>query len=572
MKVDEWGGNCGQEPDFPGRDELGAAEDVIRAMAKSCKTLRMYPSNNPVLVGFIVDLYQKTAAYIARFGELRLDVQPFSLSFKGCRLYENDNPKESLAFRMFSDGILVVSFYEGLSELELVAFLEIVVFERQGNSDDDIVTLLWKSDTPHVCCLLKEDFVTRDCFEDESPVYSSQQGRMDHIRAYLDAAPPPVPTAIPQHLLMLTGGERAWLRNAVRAEELRDPLDDVIYILSATLAGVKDPGIFAAFAEIMVKLTGNMFLAGDLRNVIRLARFMSQLVNLGNITPEQRWQISKALGEILSERTIPVLQQTVDGSDLLEHKELKELLTIFGSPALPAICELLGRVEKLKMRKVIIDVLIEIGGATPERFVPFLADPRWYLVRNMVLVLSRLGTPASLELIVGLASHKEPRVRREVLNFLEKSPDLKAKPYLLRFFKDESSALRIRAAQILAREQARFAFEPLLALIGADGFKSKSLAEKTALFEALGELSSGRVVPLFREMLLKKYWFNASGQKDSVTCAVAGLMKVKDGSARQTLDEVCTHKNFRIRMLVAESMAVVATKSKERVAPSGRWW
>ena len=572
MKVEVKENRCRQEVDLPERDELNAAEDVMRAMVKSCKALRMYPSNNPVLIGSIADLSDKMATQFERFGDFRLDVQQFSLSFKGCRLYENTNPKESLAFRMFSDEILVVSFSAGLSAYELSSFLQIVGSEQQGDSDDDIVTSLWQSDTPHICCLLKENFVARDCFENEDFVYSSQQGRMDHIRACLHAAPAPVPTAIPQHMLMLTGGESAWLRNAVRAEELRDPLDDVVYILSATLAGVKDPGIFAAFAEIMVKLAGNMFLAGDLRNVIRLVRFMDQLVNLGNIKPEQRWWISKALGAILSERTIPVLQQTLDGSDLIDHKELKELLTIFGRAALPAICELLGRVEKLKMRKVIIDVLIETGGDTPELFVPFLADPRWYLVRNMVLVLSRLGTPASLELIVGLVSHKEPRVRREVLNFLEQSRDLKAKPYLLRFFKDESSALRIRAAQILAREQAGFALDPLLALIGADEFKARSLAEKTALFEALGELSSGRVVPLFREMLLKKYWFNTSGQKDSVTCAVAGLMKMKDGLARQTLDEVCNHKNFKIRMLVAESMAVVAIKSKKGTAPSGRWW
>jgi HEAT repeat protein len=547
-----------QPPEDPSSEEISSAIDVMLAMVRTAKGMRIYLPNNPMLIRFAEELNSKMAAHMARFGEFKLDVETFALLYHGTEVYQNEDLKESMAFRMHSDGIRVLIFSPGLEERELTIFLEIVGFERPSLRDDDIVTRLWERSLPHIRYLLEEDFIEISGMDEGGAGRASQQEALSEIFAILASSPHLAPRMVPTHLLMLTGEEANWLRKAKQADALRNPLDDVINILSAVLAGSKDPDTFKDFTDITVNLTVNMFLAGEIGHVLRLVRFMDQLLTLGSIPPEQRALIARALAGILSEKTLQVLQETIDGGETVSHEELKELLLVFGLPSLSAICELLGRVEKLKMRKVIIEVLIELGKDNPEVFTPFLSDSRWFLVRNVVLVLSLLGTPVALRMIVGLISHKEPRIRKEVLGFLERCTEPKARAYIVKFLRDESSALRIRALQILARERLTFALKPILALTTADDFKTKDIAEKKAIYEALGELGSQQMIPLFRDMLLKKTWFKRATQKESAMCAVAGLLKVRDKAALELLEEARNHSNVEIRAIIAQAIEAVA--------------
>lgn len=529
-----------QLPGAAGKQELASATQVMIAMTKTSKALRIYLPNNPVLIGFIEELNAKMTAHLARYGEFDLEVEPYTLRYNGSDIYENPDAKESLASRLFADGIRTLLFQPGVDARELTAFLGIVGFEGLTR-DDDIVTQLWERDLPHIRYLLEEDFIEAHLVEELS-VPGSQQESISRVYQALSGQFPPQPRMIPKHLLMLTGEEEKWLRTAKQVEARRNALDDVVNILSAILAGVKDQEIFRDFLDIIGNLTNNMFLAGEVGHALRLIRFMDQLRNLSSAPPAKRKLLAQAIAGVLSDSAIQVLQETLDGGETVTHEELKELLHIFGLPCLGGICELLGRVEKLKMRKVIIEVLVELGRDNPAVFAPFLSDPRWYLVRNVVLVLSLMGSPAALEMIVGLISHKEPRIRREVLGFLERSGDSKAKSYLVKYLRDESDALRIKALQVMAREKLPFALKPILALTTAEDFGAKDLAEKKAVYEALGEIGSTEMLPLFREMLLKNYWFQKSAEKEATTLAVAGLARVRGNAALELLEEARIQK------------------------------
>lgn len=549
--------NAYRELEPPAADELASANDILLSMVRTSKGLRIYLPNNPVLIKFVEELTAKMVRHMERFGDFRLEVEHFALSYKGTCVYRNNDPKESIAFRIHADGIGALLFTRGLERQELTVFLEIVGFERPSYQDDDIVTQLWEKNLPHIVYLLEEDFVEVDLEEEESERVS-QQPAISRIHAALAQKAPVPPPAMPKHLLVLSAEEADWLRKAKQAEAKRNPLNDVLNILSAVLAGTKDRAIFADFIEIVAKLTGNMFLAGDMAHALRLVRFLDKLQKVGNLRPEQRELVTAALAGVLSERSVEVLQEVLDGGDSVSSEDLRELLRILGLPALASICELLGRVEKLKVRKVIIEVLVDLGLDDPQVFAPFLSDARWYLVRNVVLVLSLMETDVALEMIVGLVSHKEARIRKEVLGFLERSADPKAKTYILRFLRDESSALRIKALQILAREKLSYALKPALALIAAQDFKDKELAERKAVYETIGELGCEQMLPMFREMLLKKRWFGKGVDRDRVICAVAGLAKIRKPAALELLEEARKQRNIELRGLVEQAISAHA--------------
>jgi HEAT repeat protein len=183
-----------------------------------------------------------------------------------------------------------------------------------------------------------------------------------------------------------------------------------------------------------------------------------------------------------------------------------------------------------------------------------------------VLVLSLIDAPVALEMIVGLISHKESRIRKEVLSFIERSPDPKAKNYLLKFLRDESSAIRIRALQILGRGKLSFALEPTLALTVADDFKTKDLAEKKVVYETIAELGAEQMIPLYRDMLLKKQWFKKNVDKNTAICAVAGLLKIRNEESLRLLEEARKQHTLEIRGVIDHAISIMSTVSE---APFG---
>jgi len=366
--------------------------------------------------------------------------------------------------------------------------------------------------------------------------------------------------------MTLNEEEAVFLRKAREAEEIRKPLDEVVQILTSILIGEKDPGSFGDFLGITAKLTDDLANGGEIIYALSLIRFLGNLATNENIPPSNRAMIETVLGGILSERTMKVLVRTIDDTDLITPEALLELLHLFGRPSLTKICGLLAQVEKMKMRKVIIQVLIDIGHDTPEVFYPYLADQRWFVVRNMLFILTKIGNPAALDHVVQLISHKEPVVRREVFNFLEKIPDVKAKNYLVKFLRDESSAIRIRALQVLASTGSSFALKPISAIAASEQFVEKELVEKKTVYEAMGTLGSDQMIPLFREMLMKKYWFNKVKEKESVICAVSGLIRVRSEAAVKLLEEARAVKGDELRGVITEALESISAGNLKNVA------
>jgi HEAT repeat protein len=167
-----------------------------------------------------------------------------------------------------------------------------------------------------------------------------------------------------------------------------------------------------------------------------------------------------------------------------------------------------------------------------------------------------------------LISHKEPRIRKEVLSFLETIPDPKAKTYIMKFLNDENSAIRIRAMQTLAAARFAPALKMVSALTSTKDFEERDSAEKRAVYETLGELGSDQMVPLFREMLLKKFWFNKAKEKESVFYAIAGLRKIRTEAALQLMEEASAGKSDEAKAMITQAIkAIAAELAKSSTAP-----
>ncbi|HEX8960742.1 MAG TPA: HEAT repeat domain-containing protein, partial [Geobacteraceae bacterium] len=276
-----------------GKEEVTLATEVMLAIVKTSKGFRMYLPNNPLLVRFVEELKGKLGRHLSLYGDYKLDIDQFELRYRGKTVYENRDPKESMAFKMYSDGIRFLIFSEGVAEYELCEFLEIVGKDRPTDLDDDIVTLLWEKNLPHLTYILAEDFLEFDS-TGGSHAPESQQEKIAGIYRSISSAnvPSPSPMLIPQKILTLTDEEADWLRKARDAEEKKKPLDEVIQIITSILVGEKDPAMFGEFLEIMAKLTENLANAGEIKYTFSLVRFLGNLAKNENISSSNRGMIA----------------------------------------------------------------------------------------------------------------------------------------------------------------------------------------------------------------------------------------------------------------------------------------
>lgn len=549
------------------KEEIALATSIVQVMVKSAKGIRMYQANSPLLGRFFEELTEKMSSMLSLYNEYKLDVDQFELKYKGCSVYENSDTSESMAFRMYSDGIRSIIFSEGIDELELREFLDIVNMSSSGSLDDDMVTRLWDKGLPHFTYLLEDDFQ-----EIDRQIDNQLTGLATKVTLPPACLADPFSCAtqlqaLPQQLYSMSAADMTDLQALLAVDENLRSREEMARILSSILSGVQEPELFTAFLDIYLKVTRNLFLSGETEFSLKMFTFLYRRTTAKEPSAEKRQQVLAALGKFWTHETGKGLCKIIDTTDVISTDELKNLSIMIGQTAPSALCELLGMVEKMKMRKVLIETTTEIARENPQILGTYLSDSRWYLVRNVMFILTQIKDSTLLDQVIVLITHRDQRVRKEVLKYLIAVPEPRAKPYLLKFLRDESSALRIMALQLIGRTRLLVALKPISDFVETVDFEKMGLSEKKAVYEALGELGGRKMLPRFQGMLTKKFLFQKNKEKEAVLCAVAGLQKISGEETLKLLEDALHSKGHEFREVIKNAITVV---SHRKDAPASR--
>ncbi len=149
---------------------------------------------------------------------------------------------------------------------------------------------------------------------------------------------------------------------------------------------------------------------GDPESALTWLRAVSDTGSLANPSEGRAFQaLHKAVGVDVAAGLAEILHATPES---VEGAELLHRLTPHVTDHL---IELLGSEEDHGRRRELLVMVGEVSRDDPTRVVAHLDDSRWYLVRNLVLVLGRCEHPEVVRHIEALATHLDDRVRREAL-------------------------------------------------------------------------------------------------------------------------------------------------------------
>ncbi|MBW2123250.1 MAG: HEAT repeat domain-containing protein, partial [Deltaproteobacteria bacterium] len=262
------------------------------------------------------------------------------------------------------------------------------------------------------------------------------------------------------------------------------------------------------FEEIISTILGILdasLRAGDFHGAVRVLKKFYRCLHVAGFDETQKRQIRKAIFEAGNESRVHAVHEGVKSSEEQDFDGLAEYIALLQRNAVPHLCRLLGELEGSKPRRIVSDALAELGKTSVSVFGAFLDDHRWYLARNMVYILGRIGKRECFPYLEKALDHPDPRVRREAVQAIPAvTSKEEAIAHLTRKLDDPDSKIRSIACLQLARVGKKEALRPLLDRVVSKAFRKRETREARLFLQALGLVGSDEAVPVLLRILMKK--------------------------------------------------------------------
>lgn len=184
-----------------------------------------------------------------------------------------------------------------------------------------------------------------------------------------------------------------------------------------------------------------------------------------------------------------------------EHQnEIRTLMLHIGRPCVTALLGTLADEQNRVRRQFFMGVVTEMGTAARDEIIERLHDPRWYVVRNLVILLRGMNDPQVLRPLGTLVGHPHPRVQLEVMKTFLHYGDVRADRYLLKELEHSELQRRMNAV-LLARQSRSSEVSARLLQMLEEGLSEAEFELKTSLIRSLGQMADPATLPRLEKFL-----------------------------------------------------------------------
>ena len=228
-------------------------------------------------------------------------------------------------------------------------------------------------------------------------------------------------------------------------------------------------------------------------------------------------------------------------------------LELWGKDQFPAIRELIGRVglpfagplmdrlaeeATMSRRRLLIECLQKIGARAVAAIVARLQDPRWYLVRNLVILLREIDDPSALPALARLFGHPHPKVQAEVMRALLHFQDPEAERYLLQELDSRDPAILLNAARLAAGSCNSDIACRLAELLNDRSNAEQELALKSTIIKTLAEIGCVEVLPELADFIEARSLFTSAPLQRLKVEAATSLARYADPEALKIAERI----------------------------------
>jgi HEAT repeat protein len=224
-----------------------------------------------------------------------------------------------------------------------------------------------------------------------------------------------------------------------------------------------------------------------------------------------------------------------------------------GETAIDLGTTVMARAAKARSRAAATTMLCYLCNDKPDLLSPYLADERWYVVRNTVFILGQIGGEEVVELLRFASAHPDARVRRQVVVSLANVPPEARLPLLSTQLNTKDLRLLATTLNVMARHRAPETLRTLVRQIMAPNFEARGDAHQRLIFNAIAEMGDDSAVPALTALVQKGGWFaRVTPQRQA---AAQALFKIGTEKALAVLEEGIRSSHEAIRQVCLEAMA-----------------
>ncbi|MEO8503435.1 MAG: hypothetical protein ABI609_06015 [Acidobacteriota bacterium] len=205
--------------------------------------------------------------------------------------------------------------------------------------------------------------------------------------------------------------------------------------------------------------------------------------------------------------------------------EVARLIERLGSPALRHLLGQLSEEQDRSLRHRILGVLSALGDAVVPEATLLLQDSRWFVVRNMIVLLRTVGDQSALPALRRLAEHGDLRVRMEAIKSLLASDPQVPGELLARAMQDPDPTLAESAIGLVATYGIVQAVQPLLGLLAKPDRLGRRRSVRLRALRTLGVLADPAALPELDRLYLRERWFGRPPAEERLAAfrALAGF-------------------------------------------------
>ena len=549
----------------PADPELVSVKRLLTLLDKTAKSSRTYGSANPVAQKFFQELFEGLTAHLATYSKLAFLVQRSELYFNGAVVYrsEQDSSNESVAFKLYADGIRELAFLEGLAAEDLSFLLDSLWGSLDSEEDDDdIVTRLWSKDLSTITIVTAEEVAKASTGGDvfALPTAGMMEAGESNLRDLLDqeqakarkesgpgvdvsSASGDKPTKKAGRFQSghvgyeVSEQELAELAQEIEAESARDTMTYLLDMLTAILASEKSPVILTKLLDLWGNVLDSLAAQGKwtvLDSILGLLQAAAEVrPDLGD---DHKKQLAALLDNLGRPERMKMIETYLNKFPDATTEGLPAVLLAMTPVAVSALCTLLANLEAPAHQAIAAEAIETLAKDQPDHVLRGLSDRRPRYVKNLLAILLKWNNPRFADAVEKLVRYPDIQVRKEVVRaigiFRPKGNGMK----LVAFLNDSEESVRFAALKLLMTGQYKVPYSTWSPLVSADIFMDRALGEKRAVFQAMRATSSDEVIPFFESLITERSWTNRQKKEELAVLAAETLGKLPTPAALTVLE------------------------------------
>lgn len=512
-------------------DDIRQAKEIIQALLKAKKTIRMYPENNPIYIKTLDDTFSKFDDFFDLRDEFSLKIRQYEILFDSEQIYHNPEKEDNLALFFFKDGLRELKFKKGLTKEELEEFLKIMVvdFDREF-VDDDIVTLLWEKDFQNIKYSADEAFLTDDAdYEAEALRQIGEDAPKpdELLKAYSDAFIAEDISDI--SIVNLTDRDLNMLVKEID-RDTEDKAGKLTEILFEMLPYTDNKPEYEDICRFIKEIIIYSIKHKDLKTFLSIIRRVSATTKNTAVNNSIKNQLSLMLATVNTEETIRYIGEILDSDTEISDALLNEYIELLDRNAINPFISIMGELKSIRGRKNVITILIQLGSKDIQTLAKGLHDSRWYVVRNIIYILRNIGDKRAVEYLLNTAKHSDIRVRKEAIKALGELKSPIGLQTLRDALNDADDSVRRSAAKALGAIGSETARRLIIEKISQNDFNNRDFEEKKEFYEVLSRWNDAGMIDFLTRKIKKRSLFKRAQRDENNACAAycLGLMGSKE--------------------------------------------